>query len=57
LVQEAHSNGLQVVAYTFREKEVKGFKDVRAEMSHQLYDLGVDGMFTDNPDKFPRKKV
>ena len=57
LVQEAHARGLKVVAYTFRAKDVKGYKDVSEEMSHYLYDLGVDGMFTDNPDKFPRKKV
>jgi hypothetical protein len=24
-------------------------------MSHYLYNIGVDAVFTDNPDKFPRK--
>jgi glycerophosphoryl diester phosphodiesterase len=30
------------------------FKDVREEMAYYLFDLGVDGLFTDNPDRFPR---
>jgi glycerophosphoryl diester phosphodiesterase len=57
LVAEAHALGLKVVAYTFRPKDVKDFKDVSAEMSHFLYELGIDGLFTDNPDRFPRKKI
>jgi glycerophosphoryl diester phosphodiesterase len=57
LVQSAHALGLKVIAYTFRPKDVKGFKDVSQEMSHFLYDLDIDGLFTDNPDKFPRKKL
>jgi glycerophosphoryl diester phosphodiesterase len=28
---------------------------VREEMAHFLYRLGVDAVFTDNPDQFPRK--
>ena len=31
------------------------FPNVKAEMEHFLYTLGVDGLFTDNPDQFPRK--
>jgi glycerophosphoryl diester phosphodiesterase len=57
MVAEAHALGMKVVAWTFRPGEVKDFKDVTAEMSHYLYELGVDGLFTDNPDLFPRKKV
>ena len=56
-VKWAHAEGLSVTPYTFRESDARkgGFKDVAAEMSHYLYDLGVDAVFTDNPDKFPRK--
>ena len=32
-----------------------GFKDVTEEMAHYLYKFDVDALFTDNPDKFPRK--
>jgi glycerophosphoryl diester phosphodiesterase len=28
---------------------------VSAEMEYFLYTLGVDGLFTDNPDRFPRR--
>ncbi|HXU77648.1 MAG TPA: glycerophosphodiester phosphodiesterase family protein [Methylomirabilota bacterium] len=56
LVQAAHAAGLQVVAYTFRARDVKEFKDVSEEMRHYLNAIGLDGMFTDNPDKFPREK-
>jgi glycerophosphoryl diester phosphodiesterase len=28
---------------------------VGAEMRHFLYELGVDALFTDNPDRFPRQ--
>ena len=42
--------------YTVTSRQPSGsFTDVTAEMSHFLYDLGVDAIFTDNPDKFPRK--
>jgi glycerophosphoryl diester phosphodiesterase len=29
---------------------------VRDEMAHFLYDLGIDALFTNNPDQFPRQK-
>jgi glycerophosphoryl diester phosphodiesterase len=57
LVKAANSRGLKVFPYTFYEGDEKPFPSVAAEMSHYLYDLGVDGMFTNNPDKFPRKKI
>ena len=38
-----------------RTPQKQGFKDVGDEMAHYLYKLGVDALFTDNPDKFPRK--
>ena len=54
-VKWAHAEGMTVTPYTFRASDPGGFKDVTAEMSHYLYTLGVDALFTDNPDKFPRK--
>ena len=53
----AHAEGMTVTPYTFRaaDAQKRGFKDVSDEMSHYLYKLGVDALFTDNPDKFPRK--
>lgn len=55
-VKWAHAEGLTVTPYTFRQSAVgRGFANVRAEMDHFLYTLGVDGLFTDNPDQFPRK--
>jgi glycerophosphoryl diester phosphodiesterase len=56
-VKWAHAEGMTVTPYTFRaaDAQKQGFKDVSDEMSHYLYKLGVDALFTDNPDKFPRK--
>ncbi len=54
-VKWAHAEGMTVTPYTFRSADPGTFTDVRAEMSHYLYTLGVDAVFTDNPDKFPRK--
>jgi glycerophosphoryl diester phosphodiesterase len=55
LVRLAHDAGLLVTPYTFRSAATPGFASVDAEMSHYLYTLGVDALFTDNPDKFPRR--
>jgi glycerophosphoryl diester phosphodiesterase len=48
---------MTVTPYTFRQSDPlkSGFRDVSEEMSHFLYRLGVDALFTDNPDRFPRK--
>jgi len=54
-VKWAHAEGMTVTPYTFRSADTGTFTDVTAEMSHYLYTLGVDAVFTDNPDKFPRK--
>jgi glycerophosphoryl diester phosphodiesterase len=54
LVAWAHAAGLTVTAYTFRSGSTGRFQDVASEMKFFLYDLGVDAVFTDNPDKFPR---
>ncbi len=55
-VRWAHDVGLTVTAYTFRSSNVGKYKDVAEEMSHFLYELGIDAVFTDNPDKFPRRR-
>jgi glycerophosphoryl diester phosphodiesterase len=55
VVQWAHAAGLTVTPYTFRSADTGRFPDVQAEMRFFLYDLGVDALFTDNPDKFPRR--
>lgn len=56
IVKLAHDAGLSVTPYTFRSANTGRFRDVREEMRHYLYDLGVDALFTDNPDQFPRVK-
>jgi glycerophosphoryl diester phosphodiesterase len=56
-VKWAHAEGMTVTPYTFRSSDAmkSGFPDVGQEMSHFLYRLNVDALFTDNPDQFPRR--
>ena len=54
LVAAAHAAGLTVTPYTFRSTDPGRFGDVTTEMSFFLSTLGVDALFTDNPDRFPR---
>jgi glycerophosphoryl diester phosphodiesterase len=57
LVKWAHAANLKVTPWTFRAAAVPaGFATVRDEMAYFLYTLGVDELFTDNPDMFPRTK-
>ena len=60
-VQDAHAAGLDVVPYTFRNEnqylplELRSSADLDAYGNaiaefQQFFDLGVDGLFTDNPD-------
>ena len=51
----AHAAGITVTPYTFRSADTGTFPSVKAEMEHYLYTLGVDALFTDNPDQFPRR--
>jgi glycerophosphoryl diester phosphodiesterase len=53
-VKWAHAAGLTVTPYTFRSTQPGRYKDAREEMRHFLFDYGVDAVFTDNPDMFPR---
>jgi glycerophosphoryl diester phosphodiesterase len=55
LVQWAHAAGLTVTPWTFRSSTTGTFASVREEMAKFLYDYGVDAVFTDNPDQFPRR--
>jgi len=56
-VKWARAEGMTVTPYTFRASDVtkSGFRTVEEEMSHFLYKLDVDALFTDNPDRFPRR--
>jgi glycerophosphoryl diester phosphodiesterase len=56
LVKVAHDLGMTVTSWTFRADEKTAFPTVRDEMAHFLYDLGIDALFTNNPDQFPRKR-
>jgi glycerophosphoryl diester phosphodiesterase len=55
LTARAHAAGLTVTPYSFRASTAPGAPRVRDEMSLFLYDIGVDALFTDNPDQFPRR--
>ena len=54
LVNAAHAVGLSVTLWTFRSSTTPS-GSVRDEMAKYLYELGVDAVFTDNPDQFPRR--
>ena len=55
LVAWAHAEKMLVVPYTFRSANTGRHATVKAEMEYFLDTLGVDGVFTDNPDQFPRR--
>ncbi len=55
MVARAHTAKLTVTSWTFRADEKTSYPSVRDEMSHFLYDLGIDALFTNNPDQFPRR--
>ncbi len=54
LVRRAQARGLRVTPYTFRASAVGTFADVTAEMRDALAS-GIDGVITDNPDRFPHR--
>jgi glycerophosphoryl diester phosphodiesterase len=54
MVARAHAAGLTVTSWTFAASDTT-FPSVRDEMAHFLYDLGIDALFTNNPDQFPRR--
>jgi glycerophosphoryl diester phosphodiesterase len=53
IVDRAHAAGLTVTAWTFRSDEKTPFPSVRDEMTYFLQGLGIDALFTNNPDQFP----
>jgi glycerophosphoryl diester phosphodiesterase len=55
MVAHAHAAGLTVTSWTFRADDRIAFTSVREEMAHYLYTLGIDALFTNNPDQFPRR--
>jgi glycerophosphoryl diester phosphodiesterase len=55
IVGWAHTAKLTVTPWTFRASQPGKYASAKDEMSHFLYTLGVDELFTDNPDMFPRK--
>ena len=54
LVTRAHARHLTVIPYTFTASGTGRFPSARQEMAHFLDTFGVDGLFTNNPDLFPR---
>ena len=56
MVARAHALKLTVTSWTFTTDEKTNQAAARAEMSHFLYDLGIDALFTNNPDLFPRRQ-
>jgi glycerophosphoryl diester phosphodiesterase len=55
MVKAAHAAGLTVTSWTFRADDKGAYASVRDEMAHFLFDLGIDALFTNNPDQFPRR--
>jgi glycerophosphoryl diester phosphodiesterase len=57
MVGRAHALGLTVTSWTFRADEKTEYPSVRDEMSQYLYTWGIDALFTNNPDQFPRLRL
>jgi glycerophosphoryl diester phosphodiesterase len=56
MVKGSHALGMTVTSWTFKADDPKILKPtVREEMQHFLYTLGIDALFTNNPDQFPRR--
>jgi len=55
MVKRAHDLGLTVTSWTFRADEKTTYPSVRDEMAQYLYTWGIDALFTNNPDQFPRR--
>ena len=55
LVQRAHALGLTVTIWTVRSDEKTSYPSAKDEMAQFLYTWGVDAIFTNNPDQFPRR--
>ena len=55
MVKRAHDARLTVTSWTFRADEKTAYPTVRDEMAQFLYTFGIDALFTNNPDQFPRR--
>jgi glycerophosphoryl diester phosphodiesterase len=55
LATRARALGLSITPYTFRSAGMPAGQTVKDEMAKFLYEIGVDALFTDNPDQFPRR--
>jgi glycerophosphoryl diester phosphodiesterase len=55
LAKRAKALGFSLTPYTFRSSDVPAGQTVRDEMAKFLYEIGVDAVFTDNPDQFPKR--
>jgi glycerophosphoryl diester phosphodiesterase len=53
MVKACHNAGLSVTIYTCRSRNADQLAEVNTEMKKFL-GMGVDAIFTDNPDQFPR---
>ena len=56
IVAWAHAAKLTVTPWTFRASQPGKYPTVQDEMKYFLFTLGVDELFTDNPDLFPRRQ-
>ena len=56
IVERAHAAGLFVTPWTFGSSEAVEYQSLREEMTHFVCVMGVDGLFTNNPDLFPRRE-
>ena len=55
MVKRAHAAGLTVTSWTFKADEKTAYPTVRDEMAQFLYTYGIDALFTNHPDQFPRR--
>jgi glycerophosphoryl diester phosphodiesterase len=55
LAKRAKALGFTITPYTFRSAGLRAAQSVKDEMAKFLYEIGVDALFTDNPDQFPRR--
>lgn len=56
MVARAHALGLTVTAWNLRADEKTSYPSVRDEMAQFLYTFGIDALFTNYPDQFPRRQ-
>jgi len=54
LVKRAHQAGLTVTCWTFRLGPGIDAAALETEMNQYVTVYGIDGIITDNPDRFPR---